>query len=247
MSETSEKISPKRTALFIGSEQSRKWLTGLLERMGLVVEPLEKIDQLKERLNRQPLPDLFLMDFDLLGADYHQALDEFSTLGMGTGGRPPALLLTRRSLSPQARQHLQRAGAGAILSHQSGWPDLLFAINRLLFPKTRELRRYNRVFGGFPARVESGGAEQAGAVYNISQEGAFIACDQQPSEGTRLRVIFELPGAESLLDLEARVTWVNAAGPDEDPTVPPGIGVQFLSLDRPELALINQFIGSREH
>jgi uncharacterized protein (TIGR02266 family) len=246
MSEASEKISPKKTALFIGSEKSRRWLAGLMERMGLVVESIENTEQLKARLGRQPLPDLFLVDFDLLGADYHGALGEFSALGLGAGGRPPALVLTRRSLSPQARQHLQQAGAGAILSHQSGWPDLLFAINRLLFPKTRELRRYNRVFGGFPARIESGGSEEGGAVYNISQEGAFIACDRPPPEGTRLRVIFELPGAESPLDLEARVTWVNAAGPDEDPTVPPGMGVQFLSLDRPELALINQFIDSRE-
>lgn len=246
MSEPGDGIVIKKTAVLLDSEAARGWLEGLLRRLGLEVEQLRQLAEVRSRLQRAPALDLLIMDFDLLGADYHQALDEFSSLGLGQDGRPEALLLSRRFFSAEARRRLGQAGAGAVLSSQSGWPDLLFAINRLLFPKIRELRRYNRVFGGFPARIESQGRGQTGSVYNISQEGAFIACDQPPPEGSRLVVIFEPPGTGRPLQLEARVTWVNGSGPDEDPTVPAGVGVQFISLDRPEHALLGQFISARE-
>ncbi len=244
MAGTGEKMEKKLVLLVEPERPARAWLEGLFSRMGLSVEAGPEVERLKERLDKSPPVDLLVLNLELVGEDYHQAVERFGALDLGGKGRPAVLLLSSRRLSEEAREHLAGLGAGAILAHQAAWTDLMFAVNRLLFPKLRELRRYSRVFGGFPVEFELEGKSRRAKVYNISQEGAFIECEQPPPEGSRLNLTFELPGSEPLR-VEARVNWINASGAGADPLSPPGMGIRFLVLSEPDSLSLSRFIGGR--
>lgn len=244
MAEGAQELGRKLVLLVEAEAAARVWLEGLFSRMGFAVEQQPETERLEQRLAGEPPVDLLLINLDLLGADYHQAVERFGALKLGGPRRPAVLLLSSRRLSEEARERLGAQGAGAILAHRAAWTDLMFAANRLLFPKLRELRRYGRVFGGFPVVFEQGGKSERAKVYNISQDGAFIECEQPPPEGSRLQLAFELPGSEPLR-VEARVNWVNPAGAGADPLSPPGMGIRFITLSEGDSLLLARFIGGR--
>ncbi|MGM0415777.1 MAG: PilZ domain-containing protein [Thermodesulfobacteriota bacterium] len=81
--------------------------------------------------------------------------------------------------------------------------------------------------------------------YNLSTGGIFIATESQIPLNTKLLVKLDLPDSDKPILCESVVSWINRSNDPDQPDVPPGIGLQFLSLNATDLFAIHSFINQR--
>ncbi|HOX43920.1 MAG TPA: PilZ domain-containing protein [Myxococcota bacterium] len=236
----------KRVATFDPEHRSRVVIRGLLERLGFEVDEHKTDRRLENRLTGEQRADLVFLHLRVLGADWPAILARLEGLRLKRPGLPPVLAVSSLPLQADAADKLRALGCSEVLSREAHLLEVMFAFNRLLFPKIRELRRYTRVFGGFAihfrAVASPAGPWREGLVYNLSREGAFIQCEGAPVEGARLQVRFVLPGDEAPMEAEAVVSWVNPPSREADPLSPPGLGVNFLTLTEAHTENIARFL-----
>jgi uncharacterized protein (TIGR02266 family) len=239
----------KRVATFDPEHRSRVVIHGLLERLGFEVDEHQSDRRIASRLAGDKRADLVFLHLRVLGADWPAILERLAALELKRPGLPPVLAVSSLPLQEETARRLRELGCGEVLPRQAHLLEVMFAFNRLLFPKIRELRRYTRVFGGFAVHFRAAatppGAWREGLVYNLSREGAFIQCDGAPAEGGRLQVRFVLPGDEAPMEVETVVSWVNPPNREIDPLSPPGMGVNFLTLTDEHTESISRFLGAR--
>jgi len=235
----------KLVGVFEPREDSRELLGKVIEGMGYDVELHHSETKLPRRSRGSKAVDLLVINLHIFGDSYNEVTGKLEELDLAASGCPPSVMLTSLKLSQEARERLEKLGGHTVLSPSAPFMELMFAINRLLFPKIRELRTYTRVYGGFPIQFLHGGEWHQAEVYNISRQGAFIQCDKPPPENTRLEVRFVLPGRSSELEVPAHVNWVNDPGAGVDPLSPNGMGVRFLVLSQEDSQSIDRFIHAR--
>ncbi len=235
----------KKIALFDPAEQTRKLLEELLTGMGFQVEAHAEASSLSKCTKGVKAVDLLVISLSLLGDTYKQVTENLVNLNLSAASTSPVVAISSLSLSQEALSRLEQEGIQAVLSSEAPLMELIFIINHLLFPKIRELRKYTRVFGGFPVQFLHQEQWRAGEVYNISREGAFIQTDDPPPENTRLEVRFLLPDQDAPLQAQAFVNWVNHAQEDLDRLSPRGIGVSFLTLNLEGCTSLDRFVASR--
>lgn len=234
----------KWIATFDPDERSRKVVGQLLQNLGYRVEVHTDTGQLSSRLQGSKRPDMVFVHLSILGNNYQEVLEGLSALDLKDSA--PLLAVTVLNLADDARKHLEELGCDVVLSRQAPLMELMFCINRLLFPKIRELRRYTRVFGGFPVEFDQDGKRRQAEVYNLSREGAFIQLEEPPEEGSRLKLSFSLADEGSPIEVETVVNWINAPEGGGDPLSPAGFGVSFLTLNNQETTTLERFIAHRE-
>jgi len=66
---------------------------------------------------------------------------------------------------------------------------------------------------------------------NISTGGVFVETSRILPEGTELTVKFNLPNSGAVTVTHAKVAWVNDSDSMKKSSLPPGMGIQFLSID----------------
>jgi CheY-like chemotaxis protein len=235
----------KKVAVFDPEDRSRVLLGKLLERLGYEVDLHETSQKIPSRSHGEKAVDLLIINLAVLGDNYQQVTEQMKKLQLADDDVSPVIAVTTLRLSQDARERLERLGARAVLSHKAQLLELMFAVNRFLFPKIRELRRYTRVFGGFPIRFLHQEQWREGEVYNISQEGAFIQCANPPEESSKLQVRFVLPGLDNPIQVQAHVNWVHKPAGKPDLLSPEGMGVNFLTLNQEESTSLDKFIADR--
>lgn len=81
---------------------------------------------------------------------------------------------------------------------------------------------------------------------NISSGGVFIETNKILRVDTPLVVKFKLPDIDRIISCNSRVAWTNEPGSLKKPTLPPGMGIQFLDLTQEDLHAILVFIDKGE-
>lgn len=111
-------------------------------------------------------------------------------------------------------------------------------------PSSRQRRRARRVGVclGVGLRCETN--SYTGFTADLSEGGVFVATHMLQTIGSELELSFTLPEGP---ELSARgvVRWVRDSN-DFDPCAPPGMGVQFTTLDAISQALISSFVELRQ-
>jgi len=238
----------KKVSVFDPEERSRAVILPMLERLGYEVDEHHTRDEILSRCSGPERADMIFLHLAVFGQTYAEVTEGVRALGLDAReDAPPVLAISVLKLSQEARDRLERLGCSVVLSRQAPLMEVLFAVNRLLFPKIRELRRYTRVFGGFPAKFGREGDWREGQVYNISREGAFVQTGSPPDDGQRIQVRFILPGLEEAFEVDAVVTWRNPPGADPDPLAPAGMGINFLSLGAEARSTLGLFIAARKN
>jgi len=235
----------KRVAVYDPEDRSRNLLGKLLEKLGYDIELHETSQKISSRTRGKKAVDLLIINLAVFGDTYQQVTEQMENQKLTGKKTPPVIAVTTLRLSQEARERLEQLGAKAVLAHNAQLMDLMFTINRLLFPKIRELRRYTRVFGGFPVRFLHEDQWREGEVFNISQEGAFIQCKSPPEQDAKLQIRFVLPGLETPIEVQAHVNWVHKPAGKLDLLSPEGMGVNFLTLDQEDSTLLDNFIAGR--
>jgi len=79
---------------------------------------------------------------------------------------------------------------------------------------------------------------------NISSGGVFIEANGILPEGTVLTIKFNLPNSAVVIYTHARVAWVNDPDNIKKSSLPPGMGLQFLTLSKKDMHTIRKFLDS---
>jgi uncharacterized protein (TIGR02266 family) len=79
---------------------------------------------------------------------------------------------------------------------------------------------------------------------NMSTGGVFIESKMILPEDTELTVKFKLPDTDTIIVAKARVAWQNAPPVLKKPSLPHGMGLQFLDLSLDDLHNIRAFLES---
>jgi len=81
---------------------------------------------------------------------------------------------------------------------------------------------------------------------NLSTGGVFIESSMILPEGTELTVKFNLPNSDTIIIANARVAWVNDPLCLKKVSLPPGMGLQFLTLSMEDMHTIRRFLDNGE-
>ncbi len=248
MSATQSEQAKKQVSVFDPEERSRAVILPMLEQLGYAVDEHHTRKKILSRCSGEKRADMIFLHLAVFGQTYAEVTAGLEELKLTACTDPPPILaISVLKLSEEARGRLERLGCSIVLSRQAPLMEVVFAVNRLLFPKIRELRRYTRVFGGFEVQFGQPDDWRAGQVYNISREGAFVQTDTPPDDGQRIQLRFSLPGLDETLDVDAVVTWSNPPGDVPDPLSPPGMGINFLALGTEAKKTLGSFIAAREN
>ena len=77
---------------------------------------------------------------------------------------------------------------------------------------------------------------------NLSSGGLFIETAKILPVDTQLIVKFKLPNKDNVISCNTRVAWINEPGELKKPSLPPGMGIQFLDLSLDDMHVIRAFI-----
>jgi uncharacterized protein (TIGR02266 family) len=81
---------------------------------------------------------------------------------------------------------------------------------------------------------------------NVSSGGLFIETVKILPVDTLLLVKFKLPNMETVIVSKSRVAWINEPDSPKKPTLPPGMGIQFLDLSLDDMHAIRLFLDKGE-
>jgi len=107
-------------------------------------------------------------------------------------------------------------------------------------PDPRCPARITIFYGPFPEELLSDYS------INISTGGVFIESNMILPQDTVLTVRFNLPNSAVPIYTHARVAWVNEPGNIKKASLPPGMGLQFLTLTMEDMHTVRTFLDNRE-
>ncbi len=149
------------------------------------------------------------------------------------------------AVNPQVRQKAAAAGIQAILARPVTRGDFFGAVRRVALPTGAPTVR---VPVAAPAMVATAAGSVPGQALNLSRGGIYVAVDQPPAPGSRVRVGLTLPRFTNPITLPGEVRWVNPPGPGAggdgaaEERLPPGVGVEFRELPPLVQSTLNLFI-----
>jgi len=114
------------------------------------------------------------------------------------------------------------------------------AVDRDVDPKDR--RQWQRVL--VDLEVDYGNQENYLFAYirDISATGIFVRTNSPEVPGTRLNLRFTPPSADTPLELEGEVIWINPYRPGQPDNLHPGMGIRFIGLSDDDRGRLQDFI-----
>ncbi len=77
---------------------------------------------------------------------------------------------------------------------------------------------------------------------NMSTGGLYIESSSILPMDTVLHIEFMLPGLQKSISCQAKVAWTNEPGSLKKPSLPTGMGIQFLTLSLEDVHTIRDFL-----
>lgn len=189
---------------------------------------------------RRERPDLMLLDLHMPDMDGSEVCREVKA---DPALRSTPVLMVTSAGREDERERCEAAGCDGILTKPINRHIFLAAVRGRLSIVEREAHR-------IPARLQirfgqNGGEVLTDFTVNVSTGGVYIETALPFAAGDPLRTSFLLPERGSPITCSSRVAWVNTAERPTIPSLPPGIGVQFLDLDDEDRAAILAFVKAR--
>ena len=184
---------------------------------------------------RTERPSLVFMDLhmpNMNGADCCRAIKQDQEL------RSTSVVLITSEGKDADKFTCISAGCDAFLTKPLDRQIFLTTARKLLPAIDRSENRINcRLRGKFRAF----GITLSGLLLNVSYNGAYLATDHEMEKGAVIDLIFALPEPNgAILQVRARVAWLNTKTKRNKPSLPEGFGLEFQSVpDEAAKALAN--------
>jgi uncharacterized protein (TIGR02266 family) len=147
---------------------------------------------------------------------------------------PIVLVMPGNSAEDRSRAVL--AGADDVISKPLDRISFIQVVNRFL--RSPHFRGLARIPLDTTVRMQLDQTDALGSVRNLSRGGMFVEADYTAPPDTRMDLQFRLPGVRRPIASTAKVVW-RRDGSSEHAG---GMGVQFLTLDRPCMRSIEDYI-----
>jgi uncharacterized protein (TIGR02266 family) len=151
--------------------------------------------------------------------------------------RVPVIVVTS-GRSPEEHERAVRAGADGVIEKPLCRVSLLQVVQRFL---RITVRSFERVPLEIEVRLATAGNELWGWSRNISRGGIFVEADVSLEPDTEFEVEFTAPDTSVLIQPTARVVWRRPLESGERP----GMGLQFLKLERDAAQWLEQYVYER--
>lgn len=213
----------------------REVLSAVLDRLGYHVEPADTVEEMQERLGSSTPFHVVILRSKLAG-------DDAVPLARSLGAPDRRVILITEEPPPGGEMiGFVDLTENALLAMGVRVPEVVFAVNDLIFSRKIPTRRKKRIYGGFPGSFCIDDKWITGGIYNLSAEGAFIETLDPPPTDAEIRVRFALPG-QAEMELASRVTWRVEASQTAGRRSPPGMGVQFIAPTDQQESQIVEFV-----
>jgi len=186
---------------------------------------------------QQIRPDLIFMDIGAPGMDGVKLCTELKQQNIYAG--IPVVMLYSRT---QAHEKLQclNTGCQGVLSKPLERTTFL-SMGRKFLPSVEQ--RVQRALCSTTVFFRSESLHHYAASMDISEGGMFLETDYPAQLDEFLDIAFNLPGQVSqIIEVRARVVWVNMEKRPLRPSYPLGAGVEFVNLPETSAALIRKFV-----
>lgn len=151
----------------------------------------------------------------------------------------PVVMVTG-GVRPEDLERCRQAGCDGVILKPINRDDFIETAKKHLNIQVRAFPRYVARM-----RVNFGtDASQLLSEYtlNLSTGGVFLETMNLMAEGTPLAVEFVLPHRNIPISCKACVAWVNHPDLIRNPSLPPGMGIQFLDLNTESIEAIRSYI-----
>jgi uncharacterized protein (TIGR02266 family) len=151
--------------------------------------------------------------------------------------RTPVIIVTS-SGSPEEHERAVRAGADGVVSKPLCRVSLLQVVQRFL---RLTVRSFERVPFETEVRLTANGADVWGWSRNVSRAGMFVEADTTFEPDSEFQLEFSVPDTSIVVHPTARVVWRRPPSDERGP----GMGMQFLKLDREAATWLEQYVYER--
>jgi uncharacterized protein (TIGR02266 family) len=142
-------------------------------------------------------------------------------------------------------KELRRLGATGYLNKNLPIEEILFRVNRILYPNKDAIRSNPRIVDNFPVKYRIDDSLFTGYSFNISTGGVYIRTVYPPPENTPIRISFDLPKGGRTIETVGTVVWRNEFRQDTPLALPPGFGVKFTDIPIEQKRAITDYILAR--
>ncbi len=185
--------------------------------------------------------DLVILDLQMPEIDGFAVLQWMNDNGLS--GKPPVLVTTGAYEAGNLLVRLRSLGATGLLSKGFTPEQVIFRINRILFPeKVAKINKWKRVPVSIPVDFTDGGQTRTGFFLNLSETGAFLYTKAELTRGLRLVLKFILPGAGKVFEIVGNVKW--ATGEAYGHTLFCGYGIVFNAISHTDRQMLREFISN---
>jgi uncharacterized protein (TIGR02266 family) len=157
---------------------------------------------------------------------------------------PIVLVSPRKDATPGAGSPRTPPIAGT-LDRFASLDAIVFLLQRVLFPASRDSRVDPRVRFFFPVAYSCGDVREETMGFTLSRNGMFIMTRSIPPRHTKVRVRFWVPGSARILESDGTVVWTNEYDPTVTKAHPPGMGIRLTGLTEEEQELIEKVVSSQ--
>ncbi len=184
--------------------------------------------------------DLLMLDFFMPDMD---AFGVLKWISENNSGKFPIFVITEEHELNLIIENLIKYGASAVISKSLTPGQIIYRINKALFPeKCGELRYSIRIPISVPVDFMSGSVKKTGYLLNISKSGAFLHTEAILDKGTTIGFEFSLPGIDSVLGVEGAVRWCTKEVGRK--SLFGGYGVQFETISRKDQEELNYYVNA---
>ncbi len=182
--------------------------------------------------------DLLILDLQMPNIDGFGVLEWMERNGYK--GRFPVLVITGVYEPSGVVRRLKQLGASGLMTKGFTPEQVLYRVNRLLFPHDDTERENDRVPVSVAVDFTVGENTYTGFLLNLSPTGLFLHTRKELLPGTTLTLKFLLPDSEKVITAKGVVRW--STSPDASHTLFGGSGIMFTSVSDEDKALIREFV-----
>ncbi|MGH7336415.1 MAG: response regulator [Myxococcota bacterium] len=184
---------------------------------------------------RRERPDLVLTDLSMREMDGDELCRK---IRHDVDLRHVPVIVVTSGNSAEEHERAVRAGADGVISKPLCRVTLLQVTQRFL---RLTVRSFERVSLETEVRLSGNGNDIWGWARNVSRGGMFVETDIELEPDSEFQIEFTMPDTSILVQPTARVVWRRPAGHERGP----GMGLQFLKLDRDAAQWLEQYVYER--
>lgn len=192
-----------------------------------------------KRLREDPdATDLLILDLQMPHIDGFGVLEWMKQNGYI--GRVPVLAITGVYGPEEVVGRLKSLGASGFMTKGFSPEEIIYRINRLLFPDKADEGVEPRVPIAVPVDYTFDDTTYTGFLLNISATGLFLHTMVGLLPGTLLRLRFSLPAPDRVFEIEGIVTRSTTSSANKSLFI--GVGVRFTSIKDEDGEELKRFI-----